>query len=268
MYFNSNIKCKGQFSLVATDYDSARPVYPEIVYKEAIKAMRKHGLKKTKLENVLEIGGGSGQATERLSKLAYHLDCIEPGKAFANILRQRFRSFKNIKVFKATFEEFESSREYDLVASACAIHWIPKRFFYRRIRSILKPGGWVLGIWHQPTFSDSVYKIIGEVIKPRFPKFWIPQNTRENQKLFEIGFREFSRKQSFINCRRKTYFQRRFLTADVCAALIWSYVDISGLTRSEKNHMRKSLQQRLQKLSAPELVVRDYFPVAMGQNTE
>ena len=265
MYFNKDIKSKGQFSLVAADYDIARPSYPEVIYKEAITSMRKHGFKTAKLENVLEIGGGSGQATRRLSRLACHLDCIEPGKAFSRILRERFRSFKNVRFFQTTFEEFESTVKYDLIASACAIHWIPKKFFFSRIRSILKPGGWILGIWHQPSFSDSVYEIIEEVIKPWFPKFWIPQNSPENKKLFEKGFLEFSRKPQFFNCRQKTYSQRRFLSAERCAALIWSYVNVSDLSGVEKRQMRKSLLKDLQRLRTAELVVRDNFPVAMGQ---
>jgi SAM-dependent methyltransferase len=265
MYFNTDIKSKGQFSLVAEEYDLARPFYPQTIYNDAIKTIRRHGLKSGKLENVLEIGGGSGQATVKLRKFAAHLDCIEPGKTFASILRRRFRSNKKVRIFRTTFEQFESSYKYDLVASACAIHWIPKKTFYRRIRLLLKPGGWVLGIWHQPSFSDSVYEVIGDTIKPRFPQFWIPQNTHENQKLFEKGFYEFSKRKGFINCWHKTYARKRHLSPEICSALIWSYVDISSMKEGEKNKMKENLYKSLLKLPKKELVARDNFPVAMGQ---
>jgi SAM-dependent methyltransferase len=266
MFFNTDIRGKLAFALVAKEYDAARPSYPEIIFRDAVATMRKNGLSGRKLRHVLEVGAGSGQATEQLLTHALHLDVLEPGPAFARLLRRRYRDAADTHIHQTTFEAFRTAQRYDLVAAASALHWIPRELFYGRIFSLLKPGGWFLGVWHQPTFTNAVYEIIEDVIVPHVPEFWIPRPTREVRNLFATGYADFSRNRGFLNCRRKTYSRRRRLSAELCAALIWSYVDVKSLRASRIAGMQKQLERRLAAATPADFVVRDTFQVVMGQS--
>jgi SAM-dependent methyltransferase len=266
MFFNTDIRGKLAFSLVAKEYDAARPSYPEIIFRDAVATMRQNGLSGRKLRHVLEVGAGSGQATEQLLTQALHLDVLEPGAAFVRLLRRRYRDAAETHIHQTTFEAFRTAQRYDLVAAASALHWIPRELFYGRIFSLLKPGGWFLGIWHQPTFTNAVYGIIGDVIVPHVPEFWIPRPTREVRDLFAKGYADFSRNRGFLHCRRKTYRRRRRLPAELCAALIWSYVDVASLRVSRIAGIQKTLERRIATASPADLLVRDTFQVVMGQS--
>jgi SAM-dependent methyltransferase len=266
MYFNDDITSKAQFSLVAAEYDLARPSYPAEIFKHTLLAIKERIEEGHRLENVLEVGSGSGQATVELAKISARLDCVEPGRDFVRLLRERFSASERITVFETEFESFQSVVRYDLVASACAIHWIPKEYFYGRINSLLKPSGWFLGIWHQPRFSETVYEVIRKTIEARFPNFWIPRCDAEDQKSFETGFSEFSNGRGFRNCWKRTYRSTRFLSPVALAALIWSYVDIANLPDADRRGLHESLNLGIHGLSLSEYMVEDNFPVAMGQN--
>ena len=266
MFFNTDTRGKLAFSSVAKEYDEARPVYPESIFRDAIAAMRKQGFPGRKPADVLEIGAGSGQATEQLQKRAVHLDVLEPGQAFAKTLRRRYGCCANTRIFETTFEDFEAARRYDLVASASALHWIPKKTFYGRIFKLLKPGGWFLGMWHLPLFSEAVYGVIRETISPRLPGFSIPRPSRDILKLFAEGYSEFSQKRGFVHCWQKTYSSERPLSAELCAALIWSYFNVDSLPKRGNAKMQTSLKSHLLGLPCEDLGVRDTFEVVMGQS--
>ena len=267
MYFNDDFSRKLAFALVPTEYDLGRPTYPSEIYRDAIYAMGGDFSGAQRLDKVLEIGSGTGQATVDLARLSSRLDCIEPGKSFADILRNKFASQKGVTIYETEFEQFQSEYSYDLVASACAIHWIPKEMFFSRIHSLLKPDGWLLGIWHQPRFSNAVYDIIQDIIIPRFSYFRIPRfGTEEREKLDE-GFDDFSNQRGFRKCWKKTYSPTRVLMPNVTAALIWSYVDVATLTEDEGIAIQDSLKRKISHLAIEDVSVIDNFQVVMGQNT-
>ena len=266
MYFNDDISGKSAFALVPTEYDLGRPTYPSELYRDATYAMRAAFAGGSKLDRVLEIGSGTGQASGELARLSYRLDCIEPGKSFADVLRSRFASCEGVTVHETEFERFQTGCRYDLVASACAIHWIPKEFFYSRIHSLLKPNGWLLGIWHQPRFQNTVYDIIQETLVPRFPDFRIPRFGLEERELFDNGFEEISSRRGFMNCWKKTYSPSRVLLPSVATALIWSYVNVGGVAKGEVNDLQDALHRRISRLAIVDLSVIDHFQVVMGQS--
>jgi SAM-dependent methyltransferase len=266
MYFNDDISGKSAFALVPTEYDLGRPTYPIDLYRDATYTMRAAFAHSPKLDSVLEIGSGTGQATGELARLSSRLDCIEPGKSFADVLRSRFASCEGVAVHETEFERFQTRCRYNLVASASAIHWIPKEFFYSRIHSLLTPDGWLLGIWHQPRFQNAVYDIIQEILVPRFPDFRIPRFDLEERELFDNGFEEFSSRRGFRNCWKKTYSPSRVLLPTVATALIWSYVNIGGVDEGESNDLQDALHRKISSLAIADLSVIDNFLVAMGQS--
>ncbi|MGB3623503.1 MAG: hypothetical protein WBA20_19320 [Ketobacter sp.] len=99
MYFNDDISQKGSFDLVSDYYDRARPNYPLEVYSVVKFLLELSDLGSNDSANILEVGSGSGQATENLVDLGGRIDCIERGKNFCEILDKT--SFQSNRFFRA-----------------------------------------------------------------------------------------------------------------------------------------------------------------------
>ncbi|MGD8176903.1 class I SAM-dependent methyltransferase [Marinimicrobium sp. ARAG 43.8] len=251
MYFNENLSGAEGFDLVAGAYDHARPSYPEKFFENINPGV------------TLEIGSGSGQATVGLLKVSSRIDCVEPGSNFCRRLREKFSSNKNVTVINETFEEFKPDREYDLVFSASALHWVRKHVAYSKIRQCLKPGGKLVAVWHQPRFSEQVYAAIDATIGQVLPDFYIPRGTHEELALFEQGFRDFEAQNLFSNCEMEVVRNERHVERELLANLVWSYVNVKEL--SDPGSVRSEFDGKILKLNESDCFVIDFYLSSRGE---
>lgn len=99
------------FDRNAALYDAARPSYdPRCV--EVIRALG---------TRILEVGAGTGKATELLARGGLTVTAVEPGAAMAGVLRGK--QLPNVTVVETRFEDFVA-HDYDVVLAAQAWHWI------------------------------------------------------------------------------------------------------------------------------------------------
>ena len=132
-----------KFNQMADYYDQYRPGYPkEIVDTIIEKANLAAGSK------VLEIGAGSGKATEQFANYGFAIICVEPGTDLARKGAARFQD-KNIKYVVSRFEDYAAPFEYfDAVISAQAFHWVPQPVGYEKCASTLKKSGTLALFWN------------------------------------------------------------------------------------------------------------------------
>lgn len=92
-------------------YEAVRPSYdPRIV-----DVIREHGTR------VLEVGAGTGKATEVLARGGLTITAIEPGTAMADVLRAK--QLPNVTVVESRFEDYVG-HDFDIVVAAQAWHWV------------------------------------------------------------------------------------------------------------------------------------------------
>lgn len=119
------------FGDVAQLYDDARPSYPDAI-GEAVEAYA------GKIETAVELGAGTGKATEIFARLAGRLTAIEPDPRMAAVLRGKFPS---VDIVGTTFEEWIPSGGVDLVGCAMAWHWMNPETRNQLVYRALRPGG-------------------------------------------------------------------------------------------------------------------------------
>lgn len=92
----------------------------------------------------LEIGPGTGQATEFALKTGCDYCAVELGAHLAELLKSKYGKYENFRVVNADFEvhPFEAG-QFDLVYSAAAIQWIKEETAYQKCYSILKDQGYL-----------------------------------------------------------------------------------------------------------------------------
>lgn len=139
------------FDQAASYYDKYRPSYP----KEIIDAL----IQKTGIDSnskFLEIGAGSGKATELFASHGYDILCVDPGAQLVEVGRKRFANFDNIKFEVSRFEEYPvAAATFDVIFSAQAFHWIPQPIGFQKCAKALKDGGYLALLWNMYITYDN-----------------------------------------------------------------------------------------------------------------
>lgn len=131
------------FNQAANYYDKYRPSYPVEIIEELVeKAELSRGAE------LLEIGSGSGKATELFVNRGFNIMCIEPGKELVDIGNYKFAE-ENFVFKKSRFEELDIEKEkYDAIFSAQAFHWVPQPVGYEKCAYGLKSRGYLALFWN------------------------------------------------------------------------------------------------------------------------
>jgi ubiquinone/menaquinone biosynthesis C-methylase UbiE len=125
------------FNASAEWYDRIRPGYPEALIDDVISlsALQADG-------RILEIGCGTGKATQMFASRGYSMVCLDIGTDLADVAAQKFREFPTIQILVSSFEEWEpDGRLFDLVMAATSFHWVDPSIAYVKTAAVLKPTG-------------------------------------------------------------------------------------------------------------------------------
>lgn len=144
------LKQSKSFDEAADCYDRFRPSYPPELINCIEEASSLHANSR-----ILEIGAGSGKASELFLNRGYELLCIEPGPQLAELGMQKHKD-KRVQYAVTRFEEWEEPRkDNDLVFSAQAFHWVPQPEGYKKCAEVLKPNGHLALFWNFYLCGDS-----------------------------------------------------------------------------------------------------------------
>jgi len=93
-------------------------------------------------KTVLEIGPGTGQATEPILKTGCEYLAIELGENFTEAMKERFGHYPNFNIVGGDFETYDfKGQKFDLIYSAATIQWIPEAVGFPKVYDLLKSGG-------------------------------------------------------------------------------------------------------------------------------
>jgi len=134
---DKDISLRTTFNSEAELYRAVRPQYPDELFDALID--------KTKLSSdakLLEIGPGTGQATEPLAKRGYNITAVELGSDLAEVAQNHLAKYENVKVVTGAFEEIAfEPQTFDLIYAATAFHWIKPEVKFSRPYDVLKEEG-------------------------------------------------------------------------------------------------------------------------------
>jgi 2-polyprenyl-3-methyl-5-hydroxy-6-metoxy-1,4-benzoquinol methylase len=150
------------FNLAADYYDKFRPSYQQEIIRELID---KTGI--TKGSELLEIGAGSGKATQLLKDKGFNICCIDPGKDLVAKGILNFKNYPNIKYKCTRFEEYDVKENfYDVIFSAQSFHWVPQPAGFIKCASALKENGFLAPFWNMYiTYDNDVDNELCEISK-------------------------------------------------------------------------------------------------------
>ena len=125
------------FNQVAELYDQARAGYPHALYDDLI------GLANLSAgDAVLEVGCGTGKATEELARRGLRVVALDPGPDMIAAAERRLSAFDGVRFVQATFEAWPvEACAFRLVAAAQSWHWVAPDVRFRKAFEALAPAG-------------------------------------------------------------------------------------------------------------------------------
>lgn len=192
------------FNTIPEEFDKGRTRYCNEVFEDLIE-YSKLGLGKT----VLEIGPGTGQATEPILKTGCSYLAIELGENLAEYTKNKFSSYNNFQIVNDDFITYEfSNNQFDLVYSAATIQWIPEEIAFPKVYDILKSNG-TFAMMFNRTSRKSANEALDLKIQEVYDKYFHP----EEEYNCKLNY-DNTNKYGFIDIECRQYNKIRELNAD------------------------------------------------------
>ncbi len=209
------------FDTIPEQFDQFRPRYCAELFADLIEYATLGPDKAA-----LEIGPGTGQATEPILKTGCDYLAIELGENFAAYMNKKFGSYPNFQLVNADFETYDfGSNCFDLVYSAATIQWIPEVVAFPNVYRILKSGGTLAMFMMRPDIQpgggytdEPLYSNIQKV----YAEFFRPETQHQYKCKLDYTACE---KYGFVNLERREYLKTREYNADDYVTLIGTHAD-------------------------------------------
>jgi SAM-dependent methyltransferase len=153
-----------RFGTVAATYDRVRPGTPPELVDAVLARAFPAG---TPLGRAVEVGAGTGLATQAFAARGVDVTCYEPDPAMAAVLRDRFADRPGVHVVP---DRFENARDggFGLLFSAQAWHWIDPAVRWDRAADVLAPGGTLALFWNHDHVADDVVRAAAADVHGRY----------------------------------------------------------------------------------------------------
>ena len=125
------------FDTIPDKFDKYRPRYCREAFDAIIDTAALDSGKQ-----VLELGPGTGQATDPILDTGCAYLAIELGENLAAKMREKYGTRSNFRLVNDDFITHDfGGAKFDLIYSAATIQWIPEDVAFAKTFDLLKPGG-------------------------------------------------------------------------------------------------------------------------------
>jgi len=222
------------FDTIPEAFDKYRPHYSPELFTELI-SYGQIGPKKT----VLELGPGTGQATDPILNTGCDYHAIELGKHLAAKMREKYGQRDNFHIVNDDFVTHDFGvQRFDLIYSARTIQWIPENVAFSKTFELLKPGG-ILAMINlnseyktpNPHLFEEIQKVYSAHFRP------VTQYQHRNfgyQNVVNYGFTDYERRE---------YYGRRKLDAQGYVNLVSTHSDHITIPEPHRTPFFEGLRQ-------------------------
>lgn len=149
------------FDAIPEQFDRWRVRYSPALFDAVVEAS---GLGKGK--RCLELGPGTGQATDFALNTGCDYQAVELGEHLARFMERKYAVYPNFSIINADFETCPlEENAYDLIYSAATIQWIREDVAYRRCFELLRPGGTLAMFLLSGNYRDSNPALYADIQK-------------------------------------------------------------------------------------------------------
>lgn len=154
------------FDKIPDEFDKYRPRYSKELFDFLIDYANIN-----ERTDVLELGPGTGQATDYILNTGCNYLGIELGKNFYKKMIDKYGRYNNFSIINDDFITHKFDKKFDMIYSAATIQWINEKIAFSKTYELLKDGGilaMMLTIDDYKTPNESLYNEIQEIYNKYF----------------------------------------------------------------------------------------------------
>lgn len=225
------------FDTAATDYEQSRPAYVREIYEDIFRYKPINAD-----SHVLEIGLGTGKASQPVLDTQCYFIGIEPGEHLADLARKRYQTYANFSLFNQTLQDFVGyDNSFDLIYAATAFHWIPEEYGYNRVYHLLKPGG-AFARFGYHAGVDKGRAAMTEEIQDIYSKYLHPKEPPREYSMEDANrVAEIARSYGFDDIVCQWYTTTKDFTADEYMALLRTYPNHMKVQEADRKMLFKGI---------------------------
>lgn len=221
------------------NYDKYRPTYCKELFDSIIEYAKLDSSK-----TALEIGVGTGQATEPFLKTGCSVIGVELGNKLAEYSKVKFDHYSNFEIHNMAFEEYKKeSGCIDLIYSATAFHWVDE-LSYEKVNELLRENGVLALFWNVPSGENHpAHEELQKVYDKYMPSPKTEKTTHE--KYLDVVNKVKS--YGFSNYIHKQFYSTRTFTAKEYLSLLDTYSGHRMLSNDVKEHFYADIESVINK---------------------
>ena len=217
------------------NYDRFRPGYPDALMQDVIESF--HAGTQSR---IMEIGIGTGQATQPILDTGCDLTAVELGENLARFVRGKFKQAPRFQVILG------DENSWDGIYSATAFHWLPPEAALEKVLRLLKPQGCLALFWNHPypnRLEDLSNRINREVYQQFCPS---DQALKEFDETDLAVWRDRLIQAGFASVQTRLYHRERTLNIEEYLGLLNTYSDHRALPEARRRAFEQEMALRLQ----------------------
>ena len=200
------------FDTIPDKFDKYRPRYRRELFDDLI-AYAGIGPGKA----VLEIGPGTGQASDPIIETGCDYHAIELGEHLYEKMKEKYSGYPNFSIVNDDFITHDFGNErFDMIYSAATIQWIPEKIAFQKTFELLKPGGVLAMMLTSSDYRES-NEALYEQIQKIYDKYFKPE---EEYKQESFGYSN-APDYGYVDFERREFYGQRVMNAE-------EYVQYSG----------------------------------------
>ena len=204
------------FDTIPDQFDKFRPRYSEELFAYLNAEV---GIGPGK--RVLELGPGTGQATEPVLRTGCEYHAIELGEHLYRKMKEKYGKLPNFNIVNDDFITHDfGDMKFDMIYSAATIQWIPEKVAFTKTFELLKPGG-TLAMMLTSAEYRSNNEALYEKIQALYDRYYKPDIPYKHG-----GFRYTAAPEyGYTEVERHEFKGQRVFTADEYVAFSGTHCD-------------------------------------------
>lgn len=206
------------FDTIPEQFDKYRPKYSQELFANLIDYAKIGTGKK-----VLELGPGTGQATDPILNTGCEYHAIELGQHLYEKMKEKYGNRNNFNIVNDDFITHDfGEQKFDMIYSAATIQWIPEEVAFSKTFSLLKKGG-VLAMLLTSGDYKSTNPALYEEIQKIYDKYFKPEKLYKDMKApFD---HHHATNYGYVDFEQRDFYGQREMTAEEYVAFSGTHCD-------------------------------------------
>jgi len=211
-------------------------------------------------KSVLELGPGTGQATDPILNTGCDYNAIELGGNLYEMMKRKYGHYPNFRIVNDDFITHDfGSRTFDLIYSAATIQWIPEDIAFSKTFRLLKPGGTLAmmltrGDYRTP--DEELYQKIQQV----YSAYFKPETEYKHGSFRYTNAPEYG----YIDLEKREFYGKREFTADEYVSFCGTHCDHIVIPEPYKSKLFRGLREAV-RAAGNRIVFNDTFVLYLAK---